>query len=188
MNHLLQTAFDIQQLLDSRGWRHCVIGGLAVIRWGEPRLTTDVDLTVLVTPANEDGLIEMLLNPPYRGRVPDAAQFARRNRVLLLQANDDEPIDVALGILPYEAEMIARSSTFEYAPGCTLRTCSAEDLVVQKLFAFRERDRWDAKSVVLRQRDRLDWDAIEADLSPLAELKEQPEIMEFLADLRKSND
>ena len=97
----------------------------------------------------------------------DAAQFALRTRVLLLQSGDDVPIDAALGSLPYEADMIARSSAFEYAPGCALRTCSAEDLMVQKLFAFRDRDRLDAASIAVRQGNSLDWKAVEGNLRPL---------------------
>ena len=35
------TAFCQEQ-----GWRFCIIGGLALQRWGEPRLTRDVDIEV----------------------------------------------------------------------------------------------------------------------------------------------
>jgi hypothetical protein len=63
-----------------------------------------------------------------------------------------------------------------------LTTCSAEDLIVQKLFAFRTRDTLDVETIVLRQR-QLDWAYIQAQLRPLAELKEQPEIMEALSKL-----
>jgi hypothetical protein len=58
-----------------------------------------------------------------------------------------------------------------------LRTCSAEDLIVLKLFAFRPRDVLDVETVVTCQHAALDWEYIEANLRPLAEVKEQPEIM-----------
>jgi hypothetical protein len=94
-------------------------------------------------------------------------------------------LSIALGGLPYEELMIDRSSFFEFAPGCQLQTCSAEDLIVLKLFAFRTRDVLDVETVVVRQRGALDWEYIEQQLAPLAEVKEQPQIMETLANFRK---
>lgn len=62
------------------------------------------------------------------------------------------PIEIALGALPFEALAVDRSSLFPFAPDCALRTCSAEDLIVQKLFSFRTRDVLDVETVVVRQR------------------------------------
>jgi hypothetical protein len=97
------------------------------------------------------------------------------------------PIDIALGALPFEEEVVQRSSLFEFENGRSLRTCSAEDLVVLKLFAFRPRDVLDVESVAVRQRGRLDWQAVEASLQPLAEVKDQPEIMATLQRLRSGS-
>ena len=44
MNQLIAQAAEVQRVTDARGWRSCIIGGLAVIRWGEPRLTRDVGI------------------------------------------------------------------------------------------------------------------------------------------------
>jgi len=91
-----------------------------------------------------------------------------------------------MGGLPFEESMIERSSLFEFETGSALRTCSAEDLVVLKLFAFRPRDLSDAETVVSRQRRLLDWQYIETNLRPLAEIKDQPEIMATLRKLRQA--
>ena len=42
MSALFDAARDLQKALESRGRRFCLIGGLAVLRWGEPRFTRDV--------------------------------------------------------------------------------------------------------------------------------------------------
>jgi hypothetical protein len=47
MKDLFIVAREVQTFLDARKWRSCVIGGIAVQRWGEPRLTRDVDVTLL---------------------------------------------------------------------------------------------------------------------------------------------
>ncbi len=102
----------------------------------------------------------------------------------MLQASNGTPIDVALGALPFEEGLVERSSMFELDAGCSLRTCSAEDLIVLKLFAFRPRDVLDAESVAIRQRT-LDWTYIVESLAPLAEIKGQPEILATLERLRQ---
>ena len=184
MTPLLEAARDLQAFLTERRWKFCIIGGIALLRWGEPRFTRDVDVTLLTGFGREDEFIAPLLEGGYRGRVTDAAGFARRNRVLLLTAPSGAPVDIALGGLPFEEEMVERSSLFEFTRGCRLRTCSAEDLIILKLFAFRPRDVPDVETEVVRQRGALDWDHIERHLGALSELKEQPEIMETFGRLR----
>jgi hypothetical protein len=44
---LIRAASDLQALCEAEGFRFCFIGGLAVQRWGEPRETVDVDMTLL---------------------------------------------------------------------------------------------------------------------------------------------
>jgi hypothetical protein len=181
---LLRTALELQDFFIRRRWRFCVIGGIALLRWGEPRFTNDIDVTLLAGFGRENDFIDPLLASNYRGRVPDAAEFARLNRVLLLDSAEGIPIDIALGGLPFEALMVERASLHDFEPGCTLLTCSAEDLIVQKLFAFRTRDIADVEGIVVRQRRLLDWTYIEEHLGPLAEIKEQPEIMAVFSRLR----
>ena len=62
----------------------------------------------------------------------------------------------------------------------SLRTCSAEDLVVLKAFAGRGQDWVDVERIIVRQTGKLDWNYIREQLQPLAELKEAPEILNQL--------
>lgn len=186
MTPLFEAARDLQFFLETRRWRFAIIGGLALLRWGDPRFTRDVDVSLLCGFGREDEFIAPFFECGYRGRISDAAAFARRNRVLLLEAPNGVPIDIALAGLPFEEGVVVRSSMFEFAPGCSLRTCSAEDLIVFKLFAFRQRDLADVETVVTRQRGRLDWEYIEKHLAPLAEIKDSPEIMDTLARLPRT--
>ena len=185
MTPLLEAALGFQTLLVQWNWRFCIIGGIAVLRWGEPRFTRDVDLTIFAGFGREEEFIAPILGAGYRGRIEDVEAFAAKNRVLLLDSPSGVPFDVALGGLPFEEQMVDRSTIFEFEPGCSLRTCSAEDLVIQKLFAFRKRDVLDAETIVTRQGKNLDWNYMEQHLSELAELKEDPEIMQFFSKLRR---
>ena len=84
-----------------------------------------------------------------------------------------------------EEEMIRRSVSVEYLPDISLRVCSPEDLVVLKSFANRAQDWQDVNSIVERQgKQKLDWDYIITSVSPLADLKSEPQIIERLQSLR----
>ena len=183
MNGLYAAAREIQEFMNKRGWRFCTIGGLAVVRWGEPRATVDVDITLLTGFGDEKLFINELLGT-FPARIKDAADFALRNRVLLLSASNGTPIDIALGGIPFEELIVQRASLFFLAPGIDLLTCSAEDLIVLKAFAGRPRDMNDVAGIVTRQKENLKWDYIFRQLGPLCDLKGDSETMKHLEHLQ----
>lgn len=173
---LLSAARQVLSVLELGGHDACVIGGLVVPRWGEPRTTTDADLSALAPYGEEAGVLDTLLSA-FEARAPDARSFALANRVLLLEAPNQVKIDVALAAFPFEVEALARASDWEAVPGVTLRTCSAEDLVVYKLVAARTRDIGDVEGIVRRQGRRLDVELIRRWGREFAELKEDPDLL-----------
>lgn len=174
MNELFTAALELQHFCDQRQWRFCFIGGVAVQRWGEPRFTGDADMTLLTGFGEEERFAVALLEN-FTPRRPDALGFALANRVLLLRAANHIPLDVALGGLPFEENSIRRASAFVFPTRQSLTTCSAEDLVVHKVFAAREKDWLDVDGILARQRGRLDLDLIRSELKPLLALQEKPE-------------
>ncbi len=185
MNDLYHAALEVQEFCQMRNWRHCFIGGLALLRWGEPRQTKDADLVLLTQFQNEEHFVTELLTH-FASRVEDPIDFAMQNRVVLLTTSTGIPIDISLGGLPFEENMINRSSAFEYLQGVNLITASKEDMVVLKAFAGRAKDWVDLEGILIRQGDDLDWDLVLQELTPLCELKESPEIVDRLIQLRDS--
>ena len=90
-NRLLEAAQEIQQFCRSRQWRFCFIGGIAVQRWGEARLTRDDDLTVYTGIGDELRFIDELLGA-FTSRIESAREFALGHRVLLLRAGNGIPL------------------------------------------------------------------------------------------------
>jgi len=172
MNAIFAAALELQQFCERRDWRFCFIGGLAVQRWGEPRMTRDADLTLLTGFGAEETFVDPLLDA-FEGRRDDARDFALRHRVLLARHTSGTPLDIALGGLPYEEDTVRRSSLWDIG-GDRIRTCSAEDLVIHKAFAGRDQDWLDIRGVLIRCGHRLDIDLIDRELPPLLELKEAP--------------
>ena len=183
MTELIRVASDLQQFCAARRWRFCLIGGLALQRWGEPRETVDVDLTLLTGFGGEEPFILALLDR-FEGRVDDPAGFARTNRVLLLRSASGVGIDIALGGLPFEESVVSRATVFAFPGEVRLLTCSAEDLIVMKAFAARGQDWVDIEGVIIRQTGTLDWAYVDEQLSPLVALKDAPEILTELAKRR----
>jgi len=177
---LIRVASDLQNFCAARQWRFCLIGGLALQRWGEPRETVDVDLTLLTGFGGEEPFIVALLDR-FEGRVDDPAGFARTNRVLLLRSESGVGIDIALGGLPFEELVVSRATRFAFPGDVRLLTCSAEDLIVLKAFAARGQDWVDIEGIIVRQAGALDWTYVDEQLSPLAALKDAPEILTELA-------
>jgi predicted nucleotidyltransferase len=186
MKTLFAAAAGIEKSLQSLGWRFAFIGGIALQRWGQPRLTNDIDLTVFTGFGNEEEYIDHLLNM-FQPRIDDAKNFALTQRVLLLSAGG-VPVDVALGGVAFEELLMERATQFEFLPGLSLRTCSAEDLIVLKAFADRLRDWADIETVIIRQGSRLDWNYILAQIKPLCELKNDLEIEKKLFQMKQDTE
>src|SRR6185295_3574063 len=109
VNNVFQAAAELQEICESNQWKFCFIGGLALQRWGEPRETVDVHLSLFAGFGKEQPFIEKLLKH-FDARIPDAAVFAQNRRVLLLRSQQGVGLDIALAALPYEELMIERST------------------------------------------------------------------------------
>lgn len=185
MNELCKLALELQDFCEKQKWSFCIIGGLAVQHWGEPRYTKDVDITLLTGFGREEAFVDAFL-ASYEGRVSDAGRFALQNRVLLLRSALGIGIDIALGALPFEESAVRRAKKIEVEPGASLKLCTAEDLVVMKAFASRPIDWNDVRGILVRQGTRkLDWAYVRRELQPLCEAKEAPEILTRLEALRR---
>ena len=176
IQRVIDAAFELQTRLEEIGLPYCFIGGIAVQRWGGPRLTVDADATVL-SGWEEDERVADALPATFEGRRPDSREFALRYRVLLLRAFDGTHLDVALGAIPFEQRSVERSSQWRLPDGRSLPTCSAEDLIVHKAFAARDRAWLDIDGVLRRQSTALDMALIMQELRPLVALKEEPAIL-----------
>jgi hypothetical protein len=174
---VFDAALAAQEVCKRIGLNFCVIGGVALQRWGEPRFTADVDVSVLVEPGEEDAVARGLL-AQLESRVESPLEFARMTRVLLLKSTDGIGIDIVLAGLPFEARVIERSSLWTIDENTFLRTCSAEDLLVMKCFAARDKDWADVTSILERLGPLLDLDLVREELQPLVMAKEEPGILE----------
>lgn len=182
MKLVLETAKEVQDYCEKNGWAFCFIGGIALQRWGIPRNTLDVDLTLLTGIGPEEEVTRKILES-FKSRIDENPLGFFLPRRIVLVSRNNVGIDISLGATGFEESSIERSSYFEFIKGIKLRTCSAEDLIVHKAFANRLKDWADIENVISVQ-EILDWGYIYENLKPLAELLYAPEILTDLEKIR----
>lgn len=184
MNLLFEAGLEIQDFMHLKRWSFCFIGGLTVLRWGEVRMTRDIDISLLTGFGDEEKYIDIILSK-YRSRLDNSKDFALKNRVMLIYSSNNVPIDISLAGLPFEENLIKNSTYFNFQPDCSLITCSADDLIILKAFADRDIDWFDIKGIITRQKGKLDFNYIINYLTPLCKIKEKPEIIDILIKIKE---
>jgi hypothetical protein len=155
METLAQSIRDLQNRLREADIPSIVIGGVAVAIWGEPRLTRDVDLKILLGREDAERLLAVLA-PHYSLLLPDPLRALREQAMLFVQDAAGTRLDLLLADTPYDVQAIQRARIAEVEPGVSISVCSPEDLVIYKLISTRLRDHEDAASVIRRQAESLD--------------------------------
>jgi predicted nucleotidyltransferase len=174
----------LQRLLEKFDNRGVIIGGIAVGFLGRPRLTEDVDAMFLLSTQDIPKFLEAAKNENIEPRIPNADEFARKNRVLLLQHTLTETnIDISLGIMPFEEEMVERSIV-QSTSTLSVRLPTPEDLIIMKAIAHRPKDLEDIRTIVDKN-PKLDIPRIEKWVKQFAEVLEMPSLWDDIADTLK---
>ena len=147
LSPLLAPIQALQDLLSEFNDLGVIIGGVAASLLGAPRYTVDLDAVFIL---NLDDIPRLLNEAARRGiqpRISDPLGFAKKNRVLLLRhIASGIDIDISLGTLPFEIEMVERSSILEIG-GVILRLPTPEDLIIMKAIAHRMKDLEDIRGI-----------------------------------------
>ncbi len=174
----------LQNLFHKFNDRGVIIGGIAVGFLGKPRFTADVDAMFLLSTQAIPEFIELARAENMIPRIQNAEEFARKNRILLLRHVPTETdIDVSLGILPFEEEMVERGSIRSIA-NLSVRLPTPEDLVIMKAIAHRPKDLEDIRTVVANYPD-LDVQRIEEWVKAFGEVLETPDLWDLIKPLLK---
>lgn len=175
---LLEALAALTRALGRCGRRFMLIGGLAVIARGVPRDTDDIDATVWAPELEVGDLLAALGDEQITGRIPDVEAFARRNQVLLLQHEPTStPLEISLARLPFEEEAMARAEHLSLGEA-RIPVAVAEDLVVYKVVAWRDRDRADVERLLAAHRGSIDLDRVRDLVRQFAEALDEPERIE----------
>ena len=145
----------MSEWLDSAAVPGAIIGGVAASVLGRPRLTQDIDVLVMLERHEWAPFLKAGRDFGFVPRIDDALDFAETSRVLLvLHQPSGVSIDIVLGALPLEDEIVRGARNVEIA-GVRLPLAAPESIVVMKTLARRARDIADIEGI-LEVHDRLD--------------------------------
>lgn len=180
----LRVVLRLLHRMDDQG---VIIGGIAVSLLGRPRLTADIDAVVLLSLDQLAHLVEIAAEEGLITRISNAVDFARQHRVLLLQHLESGiPVDISLGILPFEVEMVEHRILLNVG-GLTIPVPRPEDLIILKAIAHRPVDLADIRAIA-ESHPHLDQEYIRQWVEAFAEVLEAPCLWEDIRPLLGSGD
>ena len=186
---LVRALGAVLEWLESAAVPGAIVGGVAASVLGRPRLTQDIDVLVILDRRYWAAFLATGQDLGFVPRIDDALDFAESSRVLLvLHQPSGVAIDIVLGALPLEDEIVRGARNVEIA-GIRLPLATPESIVVMKALARRARDIADIEGI-LEVHDRLDLDWIRTRLTEfdhaLGETDRLDEFSRILARTRRA--
>src|SRR4030042_2599603 len=129
---------------------YMIIGGQAVLLYGEPRLTRDIDITLGVNIDYLDKILTVVRELSLKPVPEDIKLFVQQTMVLpALDETTRIRVDFIFSFTPYETGAIKRARKIEIMKQ---KVCfaSPEDVIIHKIFAGRPRDIEDVRSIILK--------------------------------------
>lgn len=127
-----------------------VIGGQAVLLYGEPRLTKDIDITLGVGVEGFARIIDLVRELALKILIDDPEAFARKTMVLpVIEDATGIRVDFIFSHSPYEEQAITRTRAVPFGQ-TAVNFASLEDVVIHKIIAGRGRDIDDVRAILLK--------------------------------------
>lgn len=156
---------------------YMVIGGQAVLLYGEPRLTKDIDLTVGAGLESLTKIRNVLLGVHLNPLV-ESEDFTMQTMVLPCQDSETSiRVDVIFSHSPYERQALERVRRINLE-GIEVCFAGPEDVVIHKVIAGRPRDLEDVETILLKNLD-LDKQYIKSWLRDFSEALGEPFLQRF---------
>jgi hypothetical protein len=129
-----------------RWGRWCVFGAQAVVVYGVPRLSADVDVTLALVPDAPEDFARDMHAAGFSLRVSDP-DFVRRTRVMpFVHEATGMPLDVVLAGSGLEDEFLQRAVPTDIG-GTRVPIIELSDLIIAKVLAGRPKDVGDASAL-----------------------------------------
>jgi hypothetical protein len=137
-----------------------VFGGQAVVAYGRPRMTADVDVAVDAGGQTNLDLVRVLRDDGFGTRFELDGNFLSNARLLpMVHVATAMPVDVVVVQPGLQQEFLARSRPIDVG-GVRVPMISPEDLIASKILAARRRDLEDVRGVLLERWETLDFEQL----------------------------
>jgi len=167
---------DLKAVFEELGVGWYVFGAQAALLYGSARLTADVDVTVALAERRTEEFVETLRARGFSLRVADPA-FVSATRVLpVVHDRTGLPADIVLAGPGIEELFLERARRRDLG-GLEVPVACAEDIVVMKVLAGREKDRGDVQAILAAQAATLDVELVRATLGLLEQALDQRDLL-----------
>jgi len=174
IEELLKT---IAQRLDESKIPYMIIGGQAVLLYGTPRLTRDIDITLGIDTDNFSSIEKICKELGLKILPENPEDFAKETNVLPVEETKLRiRVDFIFSFTPYEQQAIKRTKEVLMA-GCPVKFASCEDVIIHKMFADRAIDEEDVKNILIKNKSSIDLKYIRRWLLEFSKTPEQKEIL-----------
>jgi len=167
----------IARCLDDEKVPYMIIGGQAVLLYGRPRLTRDIDITLGID-CDKFATIEQICNKLELKFLPERPEdFANQTRAIPAQdSNSGFRIDFIFSFTDYESQAIANAKSVSMDNYPT-KFAACEDLIIHKLIAARAIDIEDVRSVINKNRQNINLAYIRKWLWEFSQIPEYEKIL-----------
>jgi predicted nucleotidyltransferase len=142
---------EVATILEDADIPYMVIGGQAVLLYGEPRMTRDIDVTLGVDIDRIDTVLAAFEASSFRPLPESVRSFVTETHVLPMEdASTRIRLDLIFSFSPYEREALSRVRKIDI-DSVLVRFASPEDVVIHKLVAGRPRDVEDVRHILSMQ-------------------------------------
>jgi predicted nucleotidyltransferase len=138
------------QLLSKNKIPYMIIGGQAVLFYGSPRLTKDIDITLGISTDRISDIVKLCQSAKLKILPEDYKDFV--NKTFVLPVKDKTTgirVDFVFSFTPYEQQAIKRAKKVTIDKK-SINFASVEDVIIHKIFAGRARDLEDVKNIILK--------------------------------------
>ena len=166
------------QYLDKSKVPYMIIGGQAVLLYGTPRLTRDIDITLGIDTDQFTVIDRLCKDLDLRVLVDNPEHFAVQTKVLPAEdATSRIRVDFIFSFTPYERQAIERANEV-LMEGYSVKFASREDIIIHKMLAARAIDLEDVRNILAKSKQRIDLAYINRWLSEFSSLPEHERIGE----------
>ncbi len=132
---------------------YIIVGGQAVLLYGEPRLTKDIDITIGLNIDSVDKIVKIMEDISLKPIPKDLHRFVQQTMVLpMLDRGSGVRVDVIFSFSQFEQDAIKRANVVKI-DNTLLRYTSLEDLIIFKIFSGRPRDMEDARKILIKNQN-----------------------------------
>jgi len=149
---LQKILINVVKELDKNKIPYAIIGGQASLMHGVVRFTQDIDIVLGIAIDEINKFQKLISKLNFEYLVENPEDFAKLTRVMpVYEKESNIKIDFIFSFTDFERNAIENSIIKEFR-NTQIHFCSAEDLIIFKIFAGRELDIFDVKNIFLRSR------------------------------------